>query len=100
MRTCAPSRAFAARSASRVSFEEICNGFGSSAIRSPRSKVYGVGFVTVTGSLEAVLVSSAIVATGTDPALFTPLILQVGAPAKFQLRESWCSVVFSSRKDN
>lgn len=51
-RACAPSRAVAASSSSRFSRVERINGFGSEARRRPRSKVYGVGFVTTTGSLE------------------------------------------------
>lgn len=47
---CAPSRAVAARSFSR--FPVDWSGFGSFARRRPKSNVYGVGFVTVTGSFE------------------------------------------------
>ena len=49
---CAPSLAVAASSSSRFSAVVRRRGLGSSASRSPRSNVYGVGFWTMTGSLD------------------------------------------------
>lgn len=53
---CAPSRAVAARSSSRLSFNS--SGLGSFARSSPRSNVYGVGLFTMTGSFVRFSVSA------------------------------------------
>jgi hypothetical protein len=58
MSACAPSRAVAERSSSRSPWRR--RGFGSFASKKPRSKVYGVGLLTVTGSFDR-SVDSAIV---------------------------------------
>ena len=51
-KACAPSLAVAARSCSRSEGCVRWSGFESEASKRPRSKVYGVGFVTNTGSFE------------------------------------------------